>query len=83
MAFRVSDLCASFALVLVQISLIEPMRLQDAIRIANSLMDHKLKGYAAKSVENKRRLDFNQKDYRAQQPPYKRQNVGGQNVARA
>ncbi|GJV77565.1 putative reverse transcriptase domain-containing protein [Tanacetum coccineum] len=52
------------------------MRLQDAIRIANSLMDHKLKGYAAKSVENKRRLDFNQKDYRAQQPPYKRQNVG-------
>ncbi|GKC21772.1 putative reverse transcriptase domain-containing protein [Tanacetum coccineum] len=79
MAFRVSDLCASFALVLVQISLIEPVRLQDAIRIANSLMDQKLKGYAAKSVENKRRLDFNQKDDRAQQPPYKRQNVGGQN----
>ncbi|GKC05582.1 hypothetical protein Tco_0997192 [Tanacetum coccineum] len=62
---------------------IEPVRLQDAIRIANSLMDQKLKGYAAKSVENKRRLDFNQKDDRAQQPPYKRQNVGGQNVARA
>ncbi|GKB19027.1 putative reverse transcriptase domain-containing protein [Tanacetum coccineum] len=58
---------------------LEPVRLQDAIRIANSLMDQKLKGYAAKSVENKRRLDFNQKDDRAQQPPYKRQNVGGQN----
>ncbi|GJR60605.1 putative reverse transcriptase domain-containing protein [Tanacetum coccineum] len=46
-------------------------------------MDQKLKGYAAKSVENKRRLDFNQKDNRVQQPPYKRQNVGGQNVARS
>ncbi|GJU94243.1 putative reverse transcriptase domain-containing protein [Tanacetum coccineum] len=33
----------------------EPTRLQDAIRIANNLMDHKLKGYAAKSVKNKRR----------------------------
>ncbi|GJU72906.1 putative reverse transcriptase domain-containing protein [Tanacetum coccineum] len=61
----------------------EPMRLQDAIRIANNLMDQKLKGYAAKSVENKRRLDFNQKDNRVQKPPYKRQNVGGQSVARA
>ncbi|GJT89662.1 hypothetical protein Tco_1078507 [Tanacetum coccineum] len=61
----------------------EPMRLQDAIQIANNLMDQKLKGYAAKSMENKRRLYFNQKDNRAQQPPYKRQNVGGQNVARA
>ncbi|GJT32897.1 putative RNA-directed DNA polymerase [Tanacetum coccineum] len=61
----------------------EPTRLQDAIQIANNLMDQKLKGYDAKSMENKRRLDFNQKDNRAQQPPYKRQNVGGQNVARA
>nr|GFC22687.1 hypothetical protein [Tanacetum cinerariifolium] len=56
---------------------------EDAIRIANNLMDQKLKGYAAKSVENKRRLDNNQKDNRVQQPPYKRQNVGGQIVARA
>ncbi|GKD73412.1 hypothetical protein Tco_1331694, partial [Tanacetum coccineum] len=55
----------------------KPMRLQDAIRIANNLMDQKLKGYAAKSAENKRRLDFNQKDNRVQKPPYKRQNVGG------
>ncbi|GKB94991.1 hypothetical protein Tco_0981128 [Tanacetum coccineum] len=55
----------------------EPARLQDAIRIANNLMDQKLKGYAAKSVENKRRLDFNQKDNHVQQPPYKRQNVSG------
>ncbi|GJX79739.1 putative reverse transcriptase domain-containing protein [Tanacetum coccineum] len=33
----------------------EPIRLQDAIRIANNLMDHKLKGYAAKNAENKKR----------------------------
>ncbi|GKD88623.1 hypothetical protein Tco_1364130, partial [Tanacetum coccineum] len=60
-----------------------PTRLQDAIRITNNLMDQKLKGYAARSVENKRRLDNNQKDNHVQQPPYKRENVSGQNVARA
>ncbi|GJS48431.1 putative reverse transcriptase domain-containing protein [Tanacetum coccineum] len=62
----------------------ELMRLmtEDAIRIANNLMDHKLKGYAARNVENKTRLDNNQEDNRAQQPHYKRQNVGGPNVAR-
>ncbi|GJZ55401.1 hypothetical protein Tco_0610594 [Tanacetum coccineum] len=35
--------------------LTEPTRLQDAIRIANNLMDQKQKGYAAKNTENKRR----------------------------
>ncbi|GJR05572.1 hypothetical protein Tco_0528556 [Tanacetum coccineum] len=40
----------------------EPTRLQDAIRITNNLMDQRLKGYAARSVKNKRRLDINQKD---------------------
>nr|GEY08958.1 hypothetical protein [Tanacetum cinerariifolium] len=30
----------------------EPVRLQDAIRIANNLMDHKLKGYTIKNSEN-------------------------------
>ncbi|GKD72650.1 putative reverse transcriptase domain-containing protein, partial [Tanacetum coccineum] len=33
----------------------EPVRLQDAIYIANKLMEQKLKGYAIKNVENKRR----------------------------
>ncbi|GJY19804.1 reverse transcriptase domain-containing protein [Tanacetum coccineum] len=33
----------------------EPTRLQDAVRIANNLMDQKLKGYAVKNTENKRR----------------------------
>nr|GEY17833.1 putative reverse transcriptase domain-containing protein [Tanacetum cinerariifolium] len=35
----------------------EPTRLQDAIQLANSLMDQKLKGYAVKNDKNKRRSD--------------------------
>ncbi|GJS92723.1 putative reverse transcriptase domain-containing protein [Tanacetum coccineum] len=62
---------------------IEPTRLQDAVRISNNLMDQKLKGYAVKNAKNKRKFDNSQKDNRGQQPPFKRQNVGGQNVARA
>ncbi|GJR64483.1 putative reverse transcriptase domain-containing protein [Tanacetum coccineum] len=60
-----------------------PARLQDAIRIANQLMDKTLQGYATRSAENKRRMECNPKDNRGQQPPFKRQNVSGQNVARA
>ncbi|GJT79058.1 putative reverse transcriptase domain-containing protein [Tanacetum coccineum] len=60
----------------------EPTKLQDVIRVANNLMDQKLKRYA-RSAENKRRLDNNPRDNRGQQPVFKRQNVGGQNVARA
>nr|GEW50125.1 putative reverse transcriptase domain-containing protein [Tanacetum cinerariifolium] len=33
----------------------KPTRIQDAVRIANNLMDQKLKGYATKNAENKRR----------------------------
>ncbi|GKB65139.1 putative reverse transcriptase domain-containing protein [Tanacetum coccineum] len=61
----------------------EPTRLQDAVRIANHLMDKKLKSYAIRNAKNKRMLEVNQKDNRGQQPLFKRQNVGGQNVARA
>ncbi|GJU54649.1 reverse transcriptase domain-containing protein [Tanacetum coccineum] len=61
----------------------EPTRLQDAVRIANNLMDQKLKGYAVRNAENKRRLDNNYGNNHGQQPPHKRQNTGGQNVARA
>ncbi|GJZ12603.1 putative reverse transcriptase domain-containing protein [Tanacetum coccineum] len=60
----------------------EPTKLQDAIRVANNLMDQKLKGYA-RSVENTRMLENNPRDNQGQQPVFKRQNVGGQNVARA
>ncbi|GJU89410.1 putative reverse transcriptase domain-containing protein [Tanacetum coccineum] len=56
-------------------------RLQDAIRIANQLMDKKVQGYAARSAENKRRMESNLRDNRGQQPPFKRQNTSGQNVA--
>ncbi|GKD18268.1 hypothetical protein Tco_1207426, partial [Tanacetum coccineum] len=55
----------------------------DAVRIANNLMDQKLKGYDAKNAENKRRLEVNQRDNRGQHPSFKRPNVGGQTVARA
>ncbi|GJS46425.1 reverse transcriptase domain-containing protein [Tanacetum coccineum] len=62
----------------------EPTRLQDAFCIANNLMDRKLKGYANKNDENKRRFDNNSRDNRGQQQqPFKRQNVNGPNVARA
>nr|GEZ09015.1 hypothetical protein [Tanacetum cinerariifolium] len=52
-----------------------PTRLQDTIRIANQLIDKKLQGYAARSVENKRRMENNLRDNRGQQPPFKRQNT--------
>nr|GEZ91900.1 reverse transcriptase domain-containing protein [Tanacetum cinerariifolium] len=61
----------------------EPTRLHDAIRLANSLMDQKLKGYAVKNAKNKRRLEVNPRDNRGQQPPFKRPNVGGHSVTRA
>nr|GEZ39817.1 hypothetical protein [Tanacetum cinerariifolium] len=41
-----------------------PARLQDAIRIANQLMDKKLQGYAARSAKNKRRMEINPRDNR-------------------
>ncbi|GKC81789.1 putative reverse transcriptase domain-containing protein [Tanacetum coccineum] len=61
----------------------EPTILQDAVRIANNLMDQKLKGYAVRNAENKRRLNNNYRNNCGQQPPHKRQNTGGQNVTRA
>ncbi|GKC67229.1 reverse transcriptase domain-containing protein, partial [Tanacetum coccineum] len=33
---------------------VEPTRLQDAIHVANNLIDHKLKGYVVTNAENKR-----------------------------
>nr|GEY20816.1 reverse transcriptase domain-containing protein [Tanacetum cinerariifolium] len=42
----------------------EPTKLQDAVHIANNLMDQKLKGYA-RSAENKRRLENNSRDNRS------------------
>nr|GEZ73557.1 reverse transcriptase domain-containing protein [Tanacetum cinerariifolium]GEZ73904.1 reverse transcriptase domain-containing protein [Tanacetum cinerariifolium] len=45
----------------------EPTRLQDAVRIANNLMDKKLKGYAVKNAKNKRTFDTNHRDKRPNQ----------------
>ncbi|GJU42390.1 putative reverse transcriptase domain-containing protein [Tanacetum coccineum] len=42
---------------------VEPTRLQDAIRIASKLTDQKLKGYA-RSAKNKRRFDNNSRENR-------------------
>nr|GFC33928.1 retrovirus-related Pol polyprotein from transposon TNT 1-94 [Tanacetum cinerariifolium] len=61
----------------------ELTRLQDAVRIANNLMDKKLKDYVVKKAENKKIFDTNHKDNHRQQPPFKRHNTGGQNVTRA
>ncbi|GJU45351.1 putative reverse transcriptase domain-containing protein [Tanacetum coccineum] len=47
----------------------EPTRLQNDVRIANNLMDQKLKGYDVRNAENKRRLDNNYGNNRGQQPP--------------
>nr|GEW57219.1 putative reverse transcriptase domain-containing protein [Tanacetum cinerariifolium] len=63
---------------------LETTRLQDAIHVANDLMDQKLKGYAIKNAENKRRFDNNSRDNRGQQQqPFKRLNVNGQYVVGA
>ncbi|GKC92375.1 putative reverse transcriptase domain-containing protein [Tanacetum coccineum] len=53
----------------------KPTRLHDTIRISNNLMDQKLKGYAARNADNKRRFDNNPRDNCEQQPPFKRHNM--------
>ncbi|GJV65981.1 putative reverse transcriptase domain-containing protein [Tanacetum coccineum] len=49
-----------------------PKTMQEAIELANDLMDHKVRVYAERQVENKRKLDNNNQ---AQQQLPKRQNV--------
>nr|GEY84343.1 putative reverse transcriptase domain-containing protein [Tanacetum cinerariifolium] len=50
----------------------KPVRLQDAIRMANGLMDQKVHVYAARNAEQKRKFDNNPRGNRIQQPPFKR-----------
>ncbi|GJZ71016.1 reverse transcriptase domain-containing protein, partial [Tanacetum coccineum] len=52
-----------------------PKMLQEAIELANDLMDQKVRAYADRQAKNKRRMDNYSRDNNAQQPPYKRQNV--------
>nr|GEW92899.1 RNA-directed DNA polymerase, eukaryota [Tanacetum cinerariifolium] len=60
---------------------VEPTKLQDAIPIANNLMDQKLKEYARSA--KKKRLENNLRDNRGQQLVFKRQNVRDHNMERA
>nr|GEV10908.1 protein phosphatase 2C 70 [Tanacetum cinerariifolium] len=53
----------------------KPKKMQEAIEFANDLMDQKIRTFAKKQAENKRRLDKNSSDNSAQQPSFKRQNV--------
>ncbi|GJZ79298.1 reverse transcriptase domain-containing protein [Tanacetum coccineum] len=49
-----------------------PKILQEAIELARSLMDQKVRAYAARQADNKRRMENNPRDNHVQQPPYKR-----------
>nr|GEZ66233.1 reverse transcriptase domain-containing protein [Tanacetum cinerariifolium] len=53
------------------------------MKLMTQLMDKKHQGYAAKSAENKRRMESNPRDNHGQQPSFKKQNTTGHNVARA
>ncbi|GJR06343.1 putative ribonuclease H-like domain-containing protein [Tanacetum coccineum] len=50
----------------------KPKTMQEAIEIANDLMDHKVRAYAKRQFENKRKFDNNNQ---AQQQPPKKQSV--------
>nr|GEV12249.1 reverse transcriptase domain-containing protein [Tanacetum cinerariifolium] len=58
-------------------------RVERFIRGLPDNIQENLQGYDARSVENKRRMESNPRDNCGQQPPFKRQNISGQNVARA
>ncbi|GJX61544.1 retrovirus-related pol polyprotein from transposon 17.6 [Tanacetum coccineum] len=53
----------------------KPKTMQEAIEFANELMDQKIRTFAERQAENKRKLDNNSSDNNAQQPHFKRQNV--------
>ncbi|GJS16141.1 putative reverse transcriptase domain-containing protein [Tanacetum coccineum] len=50
----------------------KPARHQDAIKMANGLMDHKVRAYAARNAKHKRKFDNNPWGNHVQQPPFKR-----------
>ncbi|GKC83633.1 RNA-directed DNA polymerase, eukaryota [Tanacetum coccineum] len=53
----------------------KPKTMQEAIEIANDLMDKKVRTFAERQAENKRKLDNNSSDNNTQQQPPKKQNV--------
>ncbi|GJS33541.1 reverse transcriptase domain-containing protein [Tanacetum coccineum] len=57
--------------------------MQEAIELENDLMDQKVHTYAERQADNKRILDNNPGDNHDQLPPFKRQNMSLNDVARA
>nr|GFC34782.1 reverse transcriptase domain-containing protein [Tanacetum cinerariifolium] len=53
----------------------KPKTMQEAIEISNNLIDQKVRTFAERQVENKRKLDNNSSVNNAQQAPFKRQNM--------
>ncbi|GKC34311.1 putative reverse transcriptase domain-containing protein, partial [Tanacetum coccineum] len=53
----------------------KPKTLQYAIEFATELMDQKIRTFADRQAENKRKLDDNSRNNQNQQQPFKRQNV--------
>ncbi|GJX70903.1 putative reverse transcriptase domain-containing protein [Tanacetum coccineum] len=58
-----------------------PTRLQDAIRMANSLMDQKIRTNAARQVVNKRKWESQSMDNCVSQQPFKRTDVARAYIA--
>nr|GEX27379.1 ATPase subunit 4, mitochondrial [Tanacetum cinerariifolium] len=59
-----------------------PVKLQDAIKLANTVVDQKVCVFVARQVQNKRRLENNPRDNHVQQPPHNKQNVAKAYTAR-
>ncbi|GKG15779.1 reverse transcriptase domain-containing protein [Tanacetum coccineum] len=53
----------------------KPKTMQEAIEIANDLMDQKVRTFAERQAKNKIKLDNNSSDNNTQQQPPKKQNV--------
>ncbi|GJU38938.1 hypothetical protein Tco_1191895 [Tanacetum coccineum] len=60
----------------------KPITMQEAIEIANDLMDQKVCTFAERQDENKRNLDDNTRNNQTQQQPFKRKNVARAYTAR-
>ncbi|GKG25846.1 hypothetical protein Tco_0398992 [Tanacetum coccineum] len=59
-----------------------PKTMQEAIELANDLMDQKVCNFAESQAENKRKLDNNPRDNQAQRQSFKRQNEARAYTAR-
>nr|GEU39543.1 putative reverse transcriptase domain-containing protein [Tanacetum cinerariifolium] len=53
----------------------KPKTMQEAIEFATELMDQKIRTFADRQAENKKKLDDNTRNTQTQQQPFKKQNV--------